>query len=186
MRPSAARELARSLGEWIPPTPAQAALRDEYREFIAPSPAAALDRDAGRSHVTASCFVFTADLSSVLLCFHKKAQFWIQQGGHIEPTDPSVAAAAFREAREEAGIAFTPVGTLPLDVDRHDLGPGFVSCDVHWDVGFAAIADASSRPIVSDESDDVRWWPVHALPPRVPVGFTERLWRIIAAIAGTS
>lgn len=180
-----AGELARHLGEWIPPTRAQDALRDEYREFIASRRSAALDRDADRSHVTASCFVFSADLSSVLLCYHKKGRFWVQQGGHIESTDTSVAAAAFREAREEAGLAVTPVSTLPLDVDRHDLGPGFVRCNVHWDVGFAGIADTSSQPTVSDESDDVQWWPVHALPPGIPVGFTERLLRIIAAVVET-
>jgi hypothetical protein len=26
-------------------------------------------------------------------------------------------------------------------------------------------APAGARPVISDESDDLRWWPVDALPP---------------------
>jgi 8-oxo-dGTP pyrophosphatase MutT (NUDIX family) len=95
--------------------------------------AAALDRDGGPEHVTASCFVFTPDLGHVLLCFHKKGRFWVQLGGHREPTDESVPAAAFREAREECGINdIRPISDRVLDVDRHSLGGGFTRCSAHW------------------------------------------------------
>ena len=64
---------------------------------------------------------------------------------------------------------------LPLDLDRHGLGGGFGRCSRHWDVGYGAIADPSAPVAVSDESDDVAWFPVDALPERIPPGFAERL-----------
>jgi 8-oxo-dGTP pyrophosphatase MutT (NUDIX family) len=157
-------------------------LRQEYLDFLTLRGAAALDREAGRAHLTASCFVLTPDLENILLCFHKKGQFWVQLGGHIEPDDRSVSAAAFREAIEEGGIHdLDPISTLPLDVDRHDLGAGFTKCDVHWDIGFGATVARDAVPIASKESEAVQWWPVGSLPAKVPLGFGGRLNRIIDA-----
>ncbi|GAB2447940.1 NUDIX hydrolase [Conyzicola lurida] len=169
---------------WTPADPAQAALRTEYVAFVDAGGDAALDRSGGPEHLTASCFVLTPDLSSVLLCFHRKGQFWVQLGGHIEPGDPDVASAAFREALEESGIAdLTPLGRTPLDVDRHALPGAFGSCAVHWDLGFVALAPADAVPVTSHESEDVAWWPVDALPPSVPPGFGRRLAGILTALA---
>ena len=179
-----AGDIARDLRSWVPPNARQEALRDDYLGFLAGRGADAVNRESDRSHVTASCFVFTPDLSSILLCFHRKGQFWVQLGGHVENADRSVAAAAFREAVEEGGMPVTPVTCLPLDVDRHSLGDGFARCDVHWDVGFAALAAQDSLPVASDESDDVRWWPVDALPPGIPEGFACRVGGIVDAVRG--
>jgi hypothetical protein len=38
----------------------------------------------------------------------------------------------------------------------------------HLDVRFLAVAPADARSAVSDESIDVRWWPVAALPTDEP------------------
>lgn len=162
---------------WQPVVPAQHELRAEYLDFVTAGGAASLERGGGPEHVTASCFVFTPELDEVLLCFHGKGRFWVQLGGHVEATDASLSAAALREAVEEGGIAeLALVGAgLPVDLDRHSLPGAFGACRVHWDVGFAAIAAAGSVPVVSDESEDVRWWPVGALPSEVPPGFEQRM-----------
>jgi 8-oxo-dGTP pyrophosphatase MutT (NUDIX family) len=178
----AAAELSDRLQRWLPLSPGQAALRDEYLCFLGDAPHATLGRDAGPEHVTGSCFVFTPDLTRVLLCFHRKGQFWVQLGGHVEPADASVSAAAYREAAEECGIDdLTPVGGL-LDVDRHALGGGF-RCSTHWDVGFAAIARPEAAPVASAESEQVAWWPVTALPENVPPHFGRRLTGVLAELA---
>lgn len=149
---------------------------------MAAAGASALDRDGGPEHLTASCFVFTPDISSVLLCFHKKGQFWVQLGGHIEATDASVADAALREAREEGGVgSLRLMSALPVDLDRHALGTAFGRCSVHWDLGYAAIAAVDVVPTVSDESEAVAWWPVDGLPESVPTGFRERLAGAVSA-----
>jgi 8-oxo-dGTP pyrophosphatase MutT (NUDIX family) len=184
MHPTIVGTLARDLTEWQPPTADLALLRDQYLGFLIERGAGATDRDSDREHLTSSCFVFTPDLASILLCFHRKGQFWVQRGGHIENADTSVSGAAFREAVEEGGIPVAPVSERPVDVDRHALGSGFGRCAVHWDVGFAATASERSAPVVSHESDDVRWWPVDALPSAVPDGFSDRVGRVVEALSG--
>jgi 8-oxo-dGTP pyrophosphatase MutT (NUDIX family) len=173
-----AAQFATDLSRWKTADDAQAALKDEYRAFIGRNPAASVERDLSRQHLTASAFVFSPDLEQVLLCFHRKGNFWVQLGGHIESSDRSVHAASLREAREEGGIEdLEPVTLEPLDLDRHDLGAGFVHCHTHWDVGFGFTTSASSEPRVSDESTAVRWWPVVAPPDEIPPGFVTRLRR---------
>jgi 8-oxo-dGTP pyrophosphatase MutT (NUDIX family) len=168
-------ELTTSIIAWNPVSAEQNLLKAEYLDFLRRVDLP-LARSGGPEHITASCFVFTPDHRNILLCFHKKGQFWVQLGGHIEDTDPSVAASALREAVEEGGIvALRALGSDPVDLNRHGLGSSFGACRVHWDIGYAAIASANSLPVTSDESEDVAWWPVDALPQNVPPMFAERL-----------
>ena len=75
----------------------------------------------------------------VLLVFHRKLDRWLQPGGHIEPGDESVFAAAVREAREETGVVEfdAPLGDAILDLDVHPI-PAFGDepAHVHYDVRF--------------------------------------------------
>ena len=149
--------------------------RDAYLRFLDAAGEAALHSNGGPEHVTGSCFVFSPEFDRVLLCFHRKGQFWVQFGGHVESTDASVAEAAQREAREESGIDdLVLLSPAIMDLDRHDLHAGF-SCAAHWDVGFAAVVDPSVVTSVSDESEDVRWFPINELPAQVPPSFRARL-----------
>ncbi|QAV70403.1 NUDIX domain-containing protein [Salinibacterium sp. UTAS2018] len=158
-------------------------VRERYLAFVAAGGADALKRDGGPEHVTASCFVFSPDYENVLLCFHRKGQFWVQFGGHLEPQDASVADAALREAREESGIAdLTLRSDAIVDLDRHELHGGF-ACAAHWDVGFVALAAPDVAVAVSDESEDVRWFPTNALPAAVPDNFPARMAAVLGAIA---
>lgn len=141
-------------------------LRDEYVPFLRRQGAAALDRDGGPEHLTASCFIFTPDLDNVLLCFHRKGQFWVQVGGHIDASDGDLEEAALREAREESGLNDLTVADGVLDLDRHNLGATFGRCRTHWDVGFVALSPLSS-PQVSEESEQVAWFRVDALPEQM-------------------
>ncbi|WAH99567.1 NUDIX domain-containing protein [Arthrobacter sp. MMS18-M83] len=151
--------------------------RDAYLRFLNSAGDAGLHRNAGPEHVTGSCFVFSPEFDRVLLCFHRKGQFWVQFGGHVESKDVSVAEAAQREAREESGISdLALLSPGIVDLDRHDLHAGF-SCTAHWDVGFAAAAAPDVEIAVSDESEDVRWFPINELPVQVPAGFRARLER---------
>jgi 8-oxo-dGTP pyrophosphatase MutT (NUDIX family) len=151
--------------------------RDAYLRFLNLAGDSALRRSGGPEHVTGSCFVFSPTFDRVLLCFHRKGQFWVQFGGHIESKDASVAEAAQSEAREESGIGdLVLLSPAIVDLDRHDLHAGF-SCTAHWDVGFAAAITPDAEISVSDESEDVRWFPINDLPTQVPAGFSARLER---------
>ncbi|WP_353808517.1 NUDIX hydrolase [Agromyces sp. SYSU T00194] len=178
-----ADDLERTLAAWHPLDPGQAALRERYLAFVVDGGADAVRREGGREHVTASAFVFSPDLAAVLLCFHRKGQFWVQVGGHVEAEDATVAAGALREAREESGIhALQPLRESPVDLHRHELSSRFGHCTAHWDVGYAFTTAGDATPIVSDESDDVRWWPVDALPAQTPHDFPERLAGVLAEL----
>ena len=175
-----AREILAALDAWSPVAPAQRRLKSDYESFVRTTGESALARNGGPEHLTGSCFVLTPDLSRVLLCFHRKGQFWVQLGGHVEPGDVSVAAAAYREAREEGGITeLRSFGGVPLDLDRHSLSGGFGACRVHWDVGYVAFADVDAVPVVSLESEAVAWFDVEELPTQVPEGFPARLRTVL-------
>ena len=187
---AAARALREQLAEtsWSASRPAAArSLAADYVDFLTRHDDAAVRRSGGPEHITASCFVLSPDRHQVLLCLHRKGGFWVQFGGHVETQDATVADAAFREGAEESGLTdLRPAGQEPVDLDRHALGPSFGRCTVHWDVGFVAYADPSRPPSVSDESLDVRWFPVDGVPDPVPPGFRERLAGIVARSGATT
>lgn len=155
----------------LPATPE----RDAFTGFVTDRGSAALDRTGGPHHLTGSAFVFSPTLGSVLLTFHRKGRFWVQFGGHVEPGDATVAETARREAREESGITDLELLSEAIaDLDHHALHGGF-ACASHWDVGFVAVAPEDTAVTVSDESEDVRWFRLDALPAEVPPGLHARI-----------
>lgn len=173
---------SQTLEAWTPTTPEMKALHREYVAFAAEGDRTSREASVAQ-HLTVSAFVFSEDLTHVVLCFHGKGRFWVQLGGHIEAEDGSLSVAARREATEESGIpGLRAVGDGPVDLDRHALNSGFGTCEVHWDVGYAFIADRAALPQTSDESDDVAWWPVDSLPEGSVAHLDERIARIVASL----
>jgi 8-oxo-dGTP pyrophosphatase MutT (NUDIX family) len=152
------------LDTWSAPTPAQDVLRREYVDYLTASPSGVFREDRPH-HITASTLVMSEDGERVLLTLHAKAHRWFQFGGHLEPGDGSLLAAAAREAREESGL---PLELDPVPVQLSDHEVPFCGDGVHHlDVRFVAVAPVDALHVVSEESVDVRWWPSDALPPAV-------------------
>ncbi|MGW6032546.1 NUDIX hydrolase [Gordonia terrae] len=165
-----------ALTHWDTSDPDQDTLRHTYLAFLAASSQACL-RASAPGHLTGSAIVFDATRRHVLLTLHPRVGKWIQLGGHCEPADGTIADAALREAREESGMP-----DLVLDsADPADPGGGIVhlhthpiTCSLgvptrHLDVRYRVIAAPTSdgglpRVVRSDESVDLRWWPIDALP----------------------
>jgi 8-oxo-dGTP pyrophosphatase MutT (NUDIX family) len=76
-----------------------------------------------RAHFTASAFVVDAACERTCLVAHAKLGRLLQPGGHVEPTDLSLEAAAMREAREETRLEldFHPTAPRPFDLDIHEI-----------------------------------------------------------------
>lgn len=169
------------LSSFEPADADQAVLRSAYIEAVSSAGEDMLWKGLADEHVTASSFVFTPDRQRILLTFHRKGQFWVQFGGHLEKEDKILEAAALREAREESGIDTLELSGGIVDLDLHRLHGGF-SCAAHWDIGFAAIADPTAAFAVSDESESVQWWPVSELPISATPDLPERIQRALKAL----
>jgi 8-oxo-dGTP pyrophosphatase MutT (NUDIX family) len=100
----------------------------------------------------------------VLLTLHPRVGRWIQLGGHCEPGDETVVDAALREATEESGIAGLEVEPGLYGAQAHPITCSLGVPTRHLDVQFVAHAPAGAQIAISDESEDLRWWPADALP----------------------
>lgn len=161
MRPAAA---AAALVEWRGDGPEQESLRHAVLAFLDARPDDACDRSCVPGHLTASAFVLDAAGGATLLTLHPRVGRWLQLGGHCEAEDPTLVAAALREATEESGIAGLVIDPRPLRVDVHPLTCSLGLPTRHLDVQFLVRAPVGATATISDESDDLRWWPLTELP----------------------
>jgi 8-oxo-dGTP pyrophosphatase MutT (NUDIX family) len=162
------RSAVATLSAWQPPDEAQNTLRHTYLAFLDATPDACLRRSVP-GHLTASVIVLDATHSHVLLTLHPRVGAWIQLGGHCEPDDASIADAALREGREESGIENLDLSAGIAGLHTHPITCSLGVPTRHLDVRFVAVtapvSDGSLPPITrSDESTDLAWWPVDALP----------------------
>jgi 8-oxo-dGTP pyrophosphatase MutT (NUDIX family) len=156
------------LTDWKAPDPHQDSLRHTLLAFLAAAPRGCL-RECEAGHITASAIVVNAARTHVLLTLHPRVGKWIQLGGHCEETDATVTDAASREAREESGIADLTVSPELVQVHTHPITCSLGVPTRHLDLRFAAFAadgPGGTLPAIvrSDESVDLAWWPIDALP----------------------
>lgn len=155
-------DAVRLLTDYSPDDREQADWRDAYLRALEDD--LAVFKAGPPVHLTASCIVLDDARERVLLTMHAKARRWLQFGGHLETTDPTLHAAAVREVHEESGLPTITVAPGIVELHRHPLGARFGRCEEHLDVRFVGWAPADAVPVCSPESLDVRWWPLDALP----------------------
>lgn len=157
-----------TLRDWRGSDDGQERLREEYVAHLESHPDG-LSRDCVPDHLTAGALVLSVDHTQTLLTLHAKARRWFHLGGHCESRDAALATAAWREATEESAVAGLVLDPEPLHLDTH--GVDFCGTHEHvrhLDVRFLALAPPDAQHAVSEESIDVRWWPVHELPTDDP------------------
>ena len=119
-------------------------------------------------HVTSSALVVSPDEHAILLVSHRDFGFWMQPGGHLDPSDLDVLQAARRELQEEAGLFDVERPSWAkgiLDVDVHDVPAGLKRGEPahnHFDVRFAFRARTLDVTASSD-AKDARWFPLDDL-----------------------
>ncbi|MER7132341.1 NUDIX hydrolase [Streptosporangium saharense] len=150
------------LATWNAPTAEEETLRREFLDHVH-THEDAMWRECVPGHLTATTAVISHDGERVLLTLHPKAGMWLPMGGHCEREDVSLDGVALREATEESGIAGLRLLPGPLALDRHR-----VWCHPphshHLDVEYGAVAPADVEAVISDESLDLRWFPIEEIP----------------------
>jgi 8-oxo-dGTP pyrophosphatase MutT (NUDIX family) len=155
-----------TLAGWRPDDPTQESLRQAYLGFLAARSDACL-RACEPGHITASALVLNAAGTQTLLTLHPRVGRWLQLGGHCEPTDTTLAAAALREATEESGMAGLRIDPTPVHLDVHPITCSLGKPTRHFDVRFLVRAPVHAEPRRSAESVDLQWWPLDAMPSNV-------------------
>ncbi|GGO25703.1 NUDIX hydrolase [Microbispora rosea subsp. aerata] len=177
------RDAQAVLAGWVAPTPEEERLRQEFLTHLS-SHEDAMWRECVPGHLTATTAVLSHDGERVLLTLHPKAGMWLPMGGHCERSDATLAQVALREATEESGIPGLVLLDGPLALDRHK-----VWCHPphswHLDVEYGAIAPPGAEAVISEESLDLRWFPVEDIP-ELSDEATRRLARRARALCATA
>jgi 8-oxo-dGTP pyrophosphatase MutT (NUDIX family) len=150
------------LADWQAPDTAQDALRQAVLGFVLARDDACL-RECVPGHITASALVLDHSGTRVLLTLHPRLGRWVQLGGHCEDDD-DILAAALREAIEESGVADLRMAPELAAIHVHALTCSLGVPTRHLDMQFVAHAPPDAQIVLSDESDDLRWWPADSLP----------------------
>lgn len=144
---------------------------DKFNMFIESTPDC-FERTCAPGHITGSAMVVSPDFEQVLLTLHGKLNKWLQLGGHSDG-NPRTHEVSLREVEEESGLipirvfeplraapvaAALPVWPLPFDFDYHLIPARKLEPEhIHYDVRYVVVADNSRPPVISDESQDLRW-----------------------------
>lgn len=166
------RSAIETLAGWHTEDPRQDTLRHAMLAFLDARTDGCL-RECAPGHITASALLLDETGQRALLTLHPRVKRWLQLGGHCEPEDATVRDAALREATEESGMSGLRLSPQPVALHVHPLTCSLGQPTRHLDVQYVAYAPKGAEPTLSDESLDLRWWPLDALPADTDHGLAQ-------------
>ena len=131
-------------------------------------------------HVTASVFIVNPATKQILLLQHKSLGMLLQPGGHVEPADKTILAAAEREIMEETGLGRDQLQLrslhadnpqVPFDIDTHVIPENPKKGEpshYHYDFRYLFVTKECDVTIDPDESSGFAWvgWETFRTSPR--------------------
>ncbi len=173
------------LTAWNAPDAAQDSMRYAYLAFLAAREDACL-RACAPGHLTGSALVLDHTGTRALLTLHPRFGRWMQLGGHCEPEDETIVAAALREATEESGIDGLAIAPEPAALHVHPVTCSLGVPTRHLDVQFVVHAPEGAQIVRSDESLELRWWPLDELPDDSDFGLVQLAAAALRLAAGAA
>lgn len=153
-------DLPSALKNYSSQYPEEETLVSNFEIFYKKFEADAFSRKTRTGHFTASAFLLSPSLDSVLLTHHQKLNIWVQLGGHIDENETPLTAA-LREAQEESGISEIEVLSKDiLDIDQHLIPErGTEMTHHHLDLRFL-LRSKTQEFKTSAESKELKWFPL--------------------------
>jgi len=127
-------------------------------------------------HVTCSAVVVDRRFRVLHIRHRATGGLMLAPGGHVEPGDRTLLAAALREVREEAGIApgalcLTPqLLDAPIDIDVHGISASATKGEPahqHYDFRYVFCLADENAPVITLQDEEVsgaRWIPLSEVP----------------------
>jgi 8-oxo-dGTP pyrophosphatase MutT (NUDIX family) len=164
--PISNRDIRGALASYLERYPEEAALLSEPKRLLSQGGDFA-SRRTFPMHVTAGVLLVRG--TEILLVEHRAYGIVLQPGGHLEPTDVTLAGAAERELVEETGIdpgkvfcvseapVYIEYGRVPARPEKDEPD------HFHLDFGYAfATGDGEVGCIQESEVKGARWYPLAA------------------------
>lgn len=153
--------------EYLAQFPRELAVLDPLLEALsAPGAEEALNSRDSSGHLTAGAILVDPETGTILQLRHLKLERWLYPGGHVEPEDATLAAAARRELIEEAGPELGDsllLDEAPVEIDVHVIPArpdGSEGAHLHFDFRFAFMAAGGEPELQLEEVSGHRWAPL--------------------------
>lgn len=142
-------------------------------------------RDNFRGHLTAAGIVLNPERTALAMVLHPHLKRWLQPGGHLEPADADLLAAARREVEEETGLSGLEQAVLfndplmPIDIETHYIPANPKKGEpehYHHDFRYVFIVSATETESQPDKAHDFAW--IAFEDKRMPPGLQRSISRL--------